>query len=261
MSRITQTFERLKAQRRVALMPYLMTGFPERESALELAPALEAAGADLFEFGVPFSDPLADGATHQRASERALKNGVRVRDTVEQVAAMRAAGITAPLVPMGYYNPFLQYGVERLARDMAQAGADGLIIPDLPPEEAELVHDACRSAGLDLICFVAPTTPDERIERIARLASGFIYCVSLTGATGARQELWSGLPEFLGRVRSHTDVPLAVGFGISTAQHVAEVGRVAAGAIVGSALTNVLEQAPPEERVERAVAFVRGLRP
>jgi tryptophan synthase alpha chain len=261
MTRISQTFARLKSEGRVALMPYLMTGFPEPESALELAPALQEAGADLFELGVPFSDPLADGATVQRASERALKNGVRLRDTVEQVAAMRARGVTVPLVPMGYYNPFLQYGVERLTHDMARAGADGLIIPDLPPEEAEPVHAACRAAGLDLVFFVAPTTPDERIAQIARLASGFIYCVALTGVTGARSALWSGLPDFLARVRSHTDVPLVVGFGISTAEHVAEIGRIAAGAIVASALINVLEAAAPAERTERAASYVRSLRP
>jgi tryptophan synthase alpha chain len=261
MTRISQMFARLKQEGRVALMPYLMTGFPERDSAPELALVLQEAGADLFEFGVPFSDPLADGATVQRASERALKNGVRLRDTVEQVATMRSRGVTVPLVPMGYYNPFLQYGIERLTQDMAQAGADGLIIPDLPPEEAEPVHSACRTAGLDLVFFVAPTTPDERIAQIARLASGFIYCVALTGVTGARSALWSGLPDFLARVRSHTDVPLVVGFGISTPEHVAEVGKVASGAIVASALINVLEAAAPAERTERAVAYVRSLRP
>ncbi|MEN9935835.1 MAG: hypothetical protein RLZZ387_2414 [Chloroflexota bacterium] len=260
MSRIADTFARVRAEGRPALMPYLMTGFPERDSALELAPALEAAGADLFELGVPFSDPLADGATIQRASERALRNGIRLRDTLEQVAAMRERGVNVPLVLMGYYNPFLQYGIERLARDAAAAGADGLIIPDLPPEEAEATHAAIRAAGLDLIFFVAPTTPEERIAQIARLASGFIYCVSLTGVTGARTTLWEGLPDFLQRVRQHTDVPLVVGFGISTAEHVAQVGQVAAGAIVASALINTIDAAPPAERVERAAAFVRGLR-
>jgi tryptophan synthase alpha chain len=260
MSRIAKTFARTRAERRPALMPYLMTGFPERGSALELAPALEAAGADMFELGVPFSDPLADGATIQRASERALANGTRLHDSLATVATLREHGLQAPVVLMGYYNPFLQYGIERLTRDAAAAGADGLIIPDLPPEEAETTHAACRAAGLDLIMFVAPTTPDERIAQIARLASGFIYCVALTGVTGARSELWSGLPDFLARVRQHTDVPLVVGFGISTAEHVRQVGQIAAGAIVASALITTIEAAPPPERVERAAAFVRTLR-
>jgi tryptophan synthase alpha chain len=260
MSRIAETFRRLKSEGRVALMPYLMTGFPERDSALELAPALEAAGADLFELGVPFSDPLADGATVQRASERALANGVGLADALETVAALRTRGLRAPIVPMGYYNPFLQYGLERLTRDAAAAGADGLIIPDLPPEEAAECHAACRAAGIDLVLFVAPTTPEERIERIAALASGFIYCVALTGVTGARSELWSGLPDLLARVRRHTDVPLVVGFGISTVEHVRQVAQIADGAIVASALINEIERAPAEERTARASAFVRGLR-
>ncbi len=259
MSRIAETFARLRAAGRTALMPYLMTGFPERDSALELAPALEAAGADLFELGVPFSDPLADGATVQRASERALANGVRLPFCIETVAALRARGVAAPLVMMGYFNPFLQYGLERFAADASAAGADGLIIPDLPPEEAAECHAACRAAGLDLIFFVAPTTPDERIVQIVGLASGFIYCVALTGVTGARRELWEGLPDFLDRVRRHTDLPLVVGFGISSAAHIRQVGAHAAGAIVASALIDAIELLPPEQRAAGAAAFLRSL--
>src|SRR5262249_913948 len=204
------------------------------------------AGADLFELGVPFSDPLADGATVQRASERALANGVRLPFCLETVAALRARGVLAPLVLMGYFNPFLQYGVQRLARDAAAAGADGFIIPDLPPEEAEECRTALRAAGLDLIFLVAPTTPEERIAEIGRIASGFIYCVSLTGVTGARRELWEGLPAFLDRVRRQTNLPLVVGFGISSAAHVRQVGQHADGAIVASALINTIERLPPE---------------
>ncbi len=260
MSRIAATFAKLRAEGRTALMPYLMTGYPERDSAIQLAPALEAAGADLFELGVPFSDPLADGATIQRASERALANGIRLEQCIATIAALRERGVNAPIVPMGYYNPFLQYGLDRLARDLAGAGADGLIIPDLPPEEAGACHAACRTHGIDLIFFVAPTTPDDRIAHIATIGSGFIYCVSLTGVTGARRELWSGLPAFLKRVRHHTDLPLVVGFGISSAAHVRDVGAHADGVIVASALINAIDQAPPDEYVARAADFVRGLR-
>lgn len=260
MSRIAATFARLHAGGTTALMPYLMIGYPERGTTVELAVALEAAGADLFELGVPFSDPLADGATIQRASERALANGVNLEFCLETVAAIRARGVQAPLVLMGYYNPFLQYGIERLVQDAAAAGADGFIIPDLPPEEAQPVQAACHAAGLDLIFFAAPTTPDTRIAQIARLASGFLYCVSLTGVTGARRDLWPGLPDFLQRVRRFTELPLVVGFGISTAEHVRQVGQHAAGAIVASALINALEAAPPGELLEVATAFVRGLR-
>jgi tryptophan synthase alpha chain len=260
MSRIAETFARIKSEGRTALMPYLMTGFPERDSTPDLALALEGAGADLFELGVPFSDPLADGATVQRASERALANGVRLSFCIETVAALRARGLRAPLVLMGYYNPFLRYGLERLAADVATAGADGFIIPDLPPEEAGECHALCRAHGLDLIFLVAPTTPDERIAEIARIASGFIYCVSLIGVTGARRELWEGLPNFLDRVRRHTELPLVVGFGISSGAHVRQVGAHAEGAIVASALINAIEDLPPEQRVDAAATFLRGLK-
>lgn len=260
MSRIAQAFARCKAENRIALMPYLMVGYPERESTLQLAPALEAAGADLFELGVPFSDPLADGATVQRASEQALKNGVRLPDCLRTAAELRANGLVAPLVMMGYYNPFLQYGIERLCAAAKAAGVDGLIIPDLPPEEAEEASAACQANNLDLICFMAPTTPDERMAQIARVASGFIYCVALTGVTGARSELWSGLPDFLARVRQHTDLPLVVGFGISSPEHIRQLSAYADGAIVASALINTLDTLPPEAQVEGAAAFVQGLR-
>ena len=260
MSRIPETFARLKLAGRTALMPYLMVGFPERDSALELVPALEAAGADLFELGVPFSDPLADGATVQRAGERALANGVSLPFCLETVAALRARGVRAPLVLMGYFNPFLRYGLARLAADAAAAGADGLIIPDLPPEEAAETQAVCRANGLDLIFFAAPTTPDERIAEIARVASVFIYCVSLTGVTGARRDLSADLPAFLARVRRHTDLPLVVGFGISQAAHVRQVGEHADGAIVGSALINRIDALPAAERVAGAAAYLRELR-
>ncbi|MBC8161221.1 MAG: tryptophan synthase subunit alpha [Roseiflexaceae bacterium] len=259
-SRIAETFARCKAEGRIALMPYLMVGYPERGSTMALAPALEQAGADLFELGVPFSDPLADGATIQRAAEQSLRNGVRLPDCLRTAADLRAAGLQAPLVMMGYYNPFLQYGIDRLCADAQAAGVDGLIIPDLPPEEAEEASAACQANQLDLICFVAPTTPEPRIRQIAQIASGFIYCVALTGVTGARTELWSGLPDFLARVRQHTDLPLVVGFGISTAAHIRQVGAYADGAIVASALINTLDALAPEAQTAGAAAFVRGLR-
>jgi tryptophan synthase alpha chain len=241
-------------------MPYLMIGFPQRESTLELVPALEAAGADMFELGMPFSDPLADGATVQRAAQRALANGVNLPYCLETISALRARGVQAPLLLMGYYNPLLRYGLERACSDLAAAGGDGWIVPDVPPEEAKELSQAAKAHNLDVIMFVAPTTPDERIARIVQLASGFLYCVSITGVTGKRDELWSGLGDFLGRVRRHTDLPLVVGFGISTAAHVAQVGKLADGAIVGSALLNHIEHAPPDQIVSDGVGFVRGLR-
>lgn len=261
MSTIAQTFARLKAEGRGALMPYLMVGYPEKDSLETLAPALEAAGADLFEIGVPFSDPLADGATIQRASEQALRNGVNVQFAIESVAKLRAIGVKVPLVMMGYYNPFLQYGLEKFAADASAAGADGVIVPDLPPEEAGDFQRILKAHNLDFIMFVAPTTPDERITQIVNVASGFIYCVSLTGVTGARTSLWDGLPTFLARVRAHTDLPLVVGFGISTPEHVRTVASAADGAIVASALINLMDQADATQRVPKVVEYLTTLRP
>jgi len=260
MSRIAATFARLRAAGQLAIMPYLMVGFPEPDSVLELAPALAAAGADLFELGVPFSDPLADGVTIQRASERALLHAIDIPHCLATVTALRATGLQTPLVLMGYLNPFLQYGLQRLCRDAAAAGIDGLIVPDLPPEEALECQQACQASGLDLICFIAPTTPDERIARIVQIASGFLYCVALTGVTGARQTLWEGLPAFLERVRRFTDLPLVVGFGISIPAHIQELHGHADGAIVASALINVIEQQPPERQVAAAAAYVQRLK-
>ncbi len=260
MSRIAQTFVHLRAVRRVALMPYLTVGFPQPDSTLALVPALEAAGADLFELGIPFSDPLADGATIQRANEQALANGVTLSGCLETVAALRARGVQAPLLLMGYYNPLLRYGLKRVCADLAAVGGDGWIVPDVPPEEITELHQAAVPHGLDVIMFATPTTPDERLAAIARLASGFVYCVSLTGVTGARQDLAHGLADFLGRVRRATALPLAVGFGISTAEHVQQVAAVADGAIVGSALIDRIARVPPEQLIDEAVTFVRELR-
>jgi tryptophan synthase alpha chain len=259
MSRIAATFARLRAEGRVAVMPYLTVGFPERDSTLALVPALEAAGASLFELGVPFSDPLADGATIQRATQRALANGITLGDCLATVRALRERGVEAPLLLMGYYNPLLRYGLDQACRALAEAGGDGWIIPDMPPEEADELQAAAAAHDLDLIMFVAPTTPDERIAAIAARATGFIYVVSLTGVTGARQSMAANLGEVLARVRRHTDLPLVVGFGISQAEHVAEVGRLADGAIVGSALIARLEPLGPGELVEGATSFLKEL--
>ncbi|NNJ10529.1 tryptophan synthase subunit alpha [Chloroflexales bacterium ZM16-3] len=259
MSRIAETFARLRGEGRVALMPYLTVGFPERESTLDLVPALEAAGASLFELGMPFSDPLADGATIQRATQRALENGINLVACIETVSALRERGVQAPLLLMGYYNPLIRYGVARACADLAAAGGDGWIIPDMPPEESAELHAASEAHGLDLIMFVAPTTPDERIAEIAAKASGFIYVVSLTGITGARASLSANLGAVLERVRKFSDLPLVVGFGISSAAHVAEVARIADGAIVGSALIAHMEHLPAADLVSGTTAFVTNL--
>lgn len=242
MSRIQASWQSLAAQQRRALTLYLTIGFPERESALTLVPQLVAAGADMIELGVPFSDPLADGATVQRATERALSNKVNVAYCLETVRQLRADGVAVPLVLMGYLNPMLQYGVERFCAEAGAAGVDGLIVPDLPPEEASDLHAACQRHGLDLIPFLAPTSTPERVAQVAEQATGFIYCVSLTGVTGARSNLPSDLPAFLSRVRARTATPLVVGFGIARPEHAQQVAQIADGIAVGSALLNVVEQ-------------------
>lgn len=259
MSRIETAFAQLKKEGRMGIIPYLMVGYPDAGATLELVPALERAGATLVELGVPFSDPLADGTTIQRASYHALKLGINLSRCLETAAQLRQAGVKLPLVLMGYYNPFLQFGLDRLATAAAAAGVDGFIVPDLPPEEGGALAAACRREGLDLIFLVTPTSTEERMGRIAEVSSGFIYCVSLTGITGARGELWSGLAEFVGRVRHHSRLPLAVGFGISTSDQVAEVSGYAEAVVVGSALINLIEGLPLAERGPGAADFVAEL--
>lgn len=259
---IAAAFARARAEGRVALIPYVMAGYPDLPMSEEVAVALCAAGADVLELGMPFSDPLADGVTIQAAAQRALEGGMSLAGALA-LAARVSARVQTPLVLMGYYNPLYSYGVERFCRSAGAANVAGLIVPDLPPEEAQPLHDAAAAAGIELIFLVAPTSPDARIERVARVAGqtggGFLYCVSLSGVTGARTSLPEHLASFVQRVRAHTSLPLAVGFGVSRAAHVAEIGRIADGAVVASALLNAVDAAPPAERVATAVDFLRGL--
>lgn len=261
IQRIEQAFARRHAQGQIALMPYMTMGFPEKDATADVIEAYVAGGADLIEMGVPFSDPLADGVTIQRSSQRAIQNGVTLRFCIEETARLRERGIQIPLMHMSYYNPILHYGIEQYCADAAAAGVDGLLVPDLTPEEADALVEATGKHGLALIPFVAPTSTDARIEQVARIAQGFIYCVSLTGVTGARKELATYLTEYLGRVRKYTDKNLAVGFGISRPEHVATISRVADGAIIGAALVNILEQLPREERYAAVTQFLRTIRP
>lgn len=258
MSRITKTFQLLKQTGRKALMPYVTMGYPALESALDIVPAMVEAGADLVELGVPFSDPLADGATIQAAGQRALANGMSLALCLEQAAALRARGVTAPFVLMGYYNPIIQFGIERFAERAVACGIDGLIVPDLPPEEAETLYTAATAHGLDVIFLLAPTSDAARVQRVTAQSSGFVYLVSLVGVTGARESLPPDLADFVARVRAVTDKPLAVGFGIATPEQAAQVARIADGIIVGSALVKAIGAA--ERPAVAARAFVAALR-
>jgi len=258
MDRIASTFDQLRRTGRTALMPYLTMGHPRLESALALVPALVEAGADLIELGMPFSDPLADGATIQAAGQQALGNGMTLSICLEQAATLRSRGARVPFILMGYYNPILQMGLEEFARRAQAAGIDGLIVPDLPPEEADPLQSALRTRRIALIFLLAPTRDKERIELVARHSSGFLYLVSLSGVTGARDQLSPDLEAFVARARAATDLPLAVGFGISTPDHAARVARIADGVIVGSALVKTIATA--QDPVAAASAFVASLR-
>ncbi|MDQ3654306.1 MAG: tryptophan synthase subunit alpha [Chloroflexota bacterium] len=259
-SRIGDTFARLREQGRTALMPFHTAGYPTLESSKEIIRALIDAGADMIEVGVPFSDPIADGPSVQGTGQIALENGTRLRDCIELVRQLRAEGVTAPLLLMGYYNPVLKYGVERYVADCAAAGVDGFIVPDLPAEESAALREACVAHGRDLIFMVAPTSTDDRLVAAAERGTGFLYCVSVIGVTGARDAMSQTLGDYIARVRSHTDLPLAIGFGISKPEHVRQVGEIAEGAIVGAALINALTEVPDGEKPARAAEFVRFLR-
>ncbi|MBC8449822.1 MAG: tryptophan synthase subunit alpha [Chloroflexi bacterium] len=253
---IAEAFARARAEGRAALMPYLTLGYPTPHLSLELVEAIVAGGADLVELGIPFSDPLADGPTIQRATYLALQQGMTVARCLEMAAELRARGVQVPLLFMGYLNPILAYGVEAFVRASAQVGVDGLIVPNLPPEEADEVEEACRNSGLALVYLLAPTSTDERIALVSRQATGFIYLVSVTGVTGARNRLPPGLAGFVSRVRAVTEMPLAVGFGISTPVQARQVGELADGVVVGSAIVRLAE----DESARKVEDFVRSLR-
>ncbi|MCZ7569655.1 MAG: tryptophan synthase subunit alpha [Ardenticatenaceae bacterium] len=258
MGRIARTFEHLSRAGRTALMPFITVGFPAAESTLAIVPALAAAGADMIELGVPFSDPLADGPTIQAAGQRALANGVTLRGCLDTAERLRDQGLEIPLILMGYYNPIFQFGIEAFTERAAAAGVDGVIIPDLPPEESDELRAALAACGLDLIFFLTPVSDDERIELVAERATGFIYLISLTGVTGARDHLPPELENFVSRVRTRSSQSLCVGFGIGTPAEAARVGRIADGVIVGSAL--IKRVAAADDPVAAAAAFISDLR-
>ena len=251
-NRLDTTFARLREEGRLGFFPYLMAGFPDRETSARLLRLVAEAGADGVELGIPFSDPLADGVTIQRASAVALENGASVADALEMVAELRQHH-EMPVVLMSYVNPLLAYGLDKLCQDAARLGIDGFIVPDLSIEEAAEFQSRCAAAGLHYIYLVAPTSTDERLRSVGEKAGGFVYCVALVGTTGARDRLSGDLAPFLDRVRSHIATPRVVGFGISSPAHVAALHGHAEGAIVASALVDAIEKAAPGE-VETVVA-------
>ena len=233
---IGAAFSAARAEERCALITYLTLGYPSPGASLELIPALQAGGADIIELGVPFSDPVADGPTIQRAAHVALQAGTTPRECLDIVARLRQSEVTVPVVLMGYYNPIHTYGPSEYARDCAGAGVAGLIVPDLPPEEAVLFSRACQRQGLALVFLVAPTSGEERIRRIASATQGFLYVVSRLGTTGMEQGPSVGVAAQLALVRSYAKTPVAIGFGVSRPEQVRALAHQVDGVIVGSAV-------------------------
>lgn len=261
MSRIRGVFAELRRSGRGGFIPFITAGDPDLETSELLLIELAAAGADIIELGVPFSDPVADGEVIQRASERALRNGVTLREMLDCLARARER-IDVPVVLFSYFNPLLQFGIDRLAKEAKQAGIDAVLVTDLIPEEAQLWAEALYQRELDPIFLVAPTTSDKRMARIARQARGFIYAVSRAGVTGARDKMTRDAETLVQRVRSVSDLPVAVGFGVSTAEQVRKIWRFADAAVVGSAIVREIEKlAGSPNLVSRIGEFARSLLP
>jgi tryptophan synthase alpha chain len=263
--KIAQAFQQARQENRGILIPYFMCGYPSPAQCIKLVLAAIQAGADIIELGMPFSDPLADGATIQHAGQVALERGMTINGCLEIARAVSARS-DVPLILMGYYNPLLMYGIDRFCQQAVVSGICGLIIPDLPPEEAEPLQLAAQRQGLSLIFLIPPTTSNERISHIARIANNgygtFIYCVALNGVTGARATLPSHLRVFIQRVHDYTKnyrLPLAVGFGISTPEHVAELTTYADGVVVGSALVKLIDQHTDMEQIHAIQSYISSL--
>jgi len=253
MSRISTVFHQPGHK---ALIPYVTVGYPSIEATMKVVPLLASSGCDIVELGIPFSDPLADGATIQKASFHALKNGVTPNLCLDIASQLRQM-VETPLVFMTYFNPVFSYGFDEFCTACNDSGIDGLIIPDLPPDEGSELEAATRKHDLDLIYLLAPTSTEERIRLVAERSRGFIYLVSVTGVTGARDKLGTDLEEFVARVRKATQKPLCVGFGISTPEQARRVARIADGVIVGSRLIQLMED---EKDITTVVDFIGGLR-
>lgn len=258
-SRITQRFKQLQAEGRKAFIPYITAGDPDLATTENLLSALAEAGADVIELGVPFSDPMADGPVIQRASERALQNPIGIADVLPLVSRFREKS-DVPIMLFTYFNPLLQFAGENMGETLQAAGVDGVLITDLIPEEADAFVAQMRGAGIDTIFLVAPTSTDERIRMIAEYSSGFVYVVARTGVTGLREQMSSDVRSIVERVRRYTELPVAVGFGISTHEHVREVWQYADGAVVGSRLVLEIEKnLGANNLVEQVAALTKQL--
>jgi tryptophan synthase alpha chain len=266
VGKITQTFERAQREGRGVIIPYFMCGYPTAKASVDIILAAAEGGADIIELGMPFSDPLADGVTIQHAGHTALEQGMSIQGCMD-IAQQVSAKSDVTLLLMGYYNPVLSYGLERFCATAKSNGVSGLIIPDLPAEEADPLQTVAYRHGLALIYLVPPTAPDERIlasaQRTAAGPGGFIYCVSLSGVTGSRTELPEHLQSFISRIRTATQaqkLPIAVGFGLSTPEHIATVTSYAEGAVIGSALVKLIDQHKDDDPAEAVKLYIKSLR-
>lgn len=268
MSRIESTFSALKAQGRKALIPYVTAGFPFADITPALMHGMVEAGADVIELGVPFSDPMADGPVIQKAGEKALGLGVGMVQVLDHVREFRKRNDTTPVVLMGYANPVERYdqihsqgaGESAFVRDAAAAGVDGVLIVDYPPEECEAFAASLRAHGIDLIFLLAPTSTDERMAQVARVASGYVYYVSLKGVTGSGALDTSAVEQMLPRIRQHVHIPVGVGFGIRDAATAQAIGKVADAVVIGSRIIQLIDDQPHEKVVPVTVDFLRGVR-
>jgi tryptophan synthase alpha chain len=260
MGRIENTFARIAAANGKGFIPFVTAGDPDLPTSLSIIEMLAGEGADVIELGVPFSDPMADGPTIQASSQRALMNGVSLRDVLDLVRQFRSTHDT-PIVLFGYLNPIIQYGVERFSVDAAGAGVDGVLVTDIVDREADEMRLQLASSGIDLISLVAPTTSDHRLEQIAEKSTGFIYAVSRAGVTGARDQMSGAAEDLVARVRKFTHLPVAVGFGISQREQIEAVWKFADAAVVGSAIVAEIERAGSGNTADRVREFVRAILP
>nr|WP_024306206.1 tryptophan synthase subunit alpha [Pseudomonas sp. P818] len=260
MSRLQSRFAELKAENRAALVTFITAGDPDYATSLSILKGLPDAGADVIELGMPFTDPMADGPAIQLANIRALAGKQGMQQTLQMVREFRAGNQSTPLVLMGYYNPIFVYGVERFIADAKEAGVDGLIVVDLPPEHNDELCEPAQSAGMDFIRLTTPTTDDDRLPTVLAGSSGFVYYVSVAGVTGAGAATLDHVEEAVARLRRHTDLPVCIGFGIRTPQHAAEVARRAEGAVVGSALIDKIAEAKsPQQAIDGVLGLCREL--
>lgn len=256
MTRIDDTFARLKSEGKKAFVAYVMAGDPDLETSREIVHGLPAAGVDIIELGLPFTDPMADGPTIQLAGQRALDKGMTLDKTLDIARSLRATGNQTPIVLMGYYNPIYSRGVSKFLEQAKEAGIDGLIIVDLPPEEDSELCIPAQEAGLNFIRLATPTTDDKRLPKVLQNTSGFVYYVSITGITGAAEAQSADVAPEVARIKSHTDLPVIVGFGIKTPDAARDIASIADGSVVGSAIVNLVEQGKSPAEV---LAYVKAL--